>query len=29
MMQSGLVVGCATSVPMNGWLIKRGLKEKM
>jgi Domain of unknown function (DUF4396) len=28
-MQIGMVVGFATSVPMNWWLIKRGLKEKM
>jgi Domain of unknown function (DUF4396) len=29
MMQIGMVVGFATSFPMNWWLIKRGLKEKM
>lgn len=29
MMQIGMVVGFATSYPMNWWLIRKGLKEKM
>ena len=29
MMQIGMAIGFATSYPMNWWLIKRGLKERM
>jgi hypothetical protein len=29
MMQVGMVVGLATSDPMNGWLVKDGVKEAM
>ena len=29
MMQIGMIIGFATSFPMNWWLIKQGLKEKM
>jgi hypothetical protein len=29
LMQVGMVIGFATSYPMNGWLIRHGLKEAM
>lgn len=29
MMQVAMVVGCATAMPANAWLIRKGLKEKM
>jgi hypothetical protein len=29
MMQIGMVIGFATSYPMNWWLIRTGLKEAM
>src|SRR5579885_663307 len=29
MMQIGMICGCASSYPVNGWLIRRGIKEKM
>jgi len=29
MMQIGMVIGFATSYPMNWWLIKKGVKEPM
>ena len=29
MMQIGMVLGFATSYPMNWWLIQKGLKETM
>lgn len=29
MMQIGMVIGFATSYPMNWWLISKGIKEKM
>ena len=29
MMQIGMIVGFFTAWPVNAWLIKRGLKEKM
>lgn len=28
MMQSGMVIGFATSYPMNWWLISKGIKDK-
>jgi hypothetical protein len=29
MLQIGMLAGLATSVPVNLWLVKRGLKERM
>lgn len=29
MMQIGMLIGFATSYPMNWWLIRRGIKEAM
>lgn len=29
MMQLGMVVGFATSYPMNWWLLRAGIKERM
>lgn len=29
MMQIGMVLGYLTALPVNGWLLKRGIKEPM